>query len=113
MTSPSITERYLGATVEIPGGSVELGLQRQVGEPIHWLRSEAKRIVAECALELNGDDVDDDSAPRLIDRMAAWFDETWPQRAYFLEVWNASERLVQTFHRWKWPGDEIATREAG
>lgn len=109
----SITERYLGATVEIPGGSVELGLQRNVGEPIHWLRKEAKRLVGECVLQLNGDCIDEHEAPRLIDRIDRWFSETWPDRAYFLEVWDASERLVQTYHRWKWPGDEIATKEAG
>lgn len=99
----SIIERYAGATVEIPGGSVELGLQRGRGEPINHLRSEAKHIVAQCALPLNGDDVDEDSAARLSDRIDEWFAETWPSRAWWIEIWRAEERLTQVYHRWPLP----------
>ena len=103
----ALTELYAGATVEIPGGSIELGLQRGRGEQIALKRSEAKRICAEEALVLNGDDVTEDSAARLTDRLAERFAATWPRRAWFLEVWCASERLTQVYHRWPWPGDNV------
>lgn len=99
----TLTERYAGATVDIPGGTIELGLQRNRGEPIALKRAEMKRIVAEEALVLNGDDINEDSAARLSDRLDARFSETWPDRAFWVEIWRAEERLTQVYHRWPLP----------
>lgn len=101
--STSIIERYAGATVEIPGGSVEIGLQRGRGEPINTLREEAKDIVAQCALRLNGDCINEDGAARLSDRIDEWFAATWPGRAWWIEIWRGEERLTQVYHRWPLP----------
>lgn len=101
----TLTERYAGCTVEITGGTIELGLQRDRGEPIGPKRNDARRICAEEALVLNGDDIDEDSAARLSDAIAARFEATWPRRAWWIEIWQADERLTQVYHRWPWPGD--------
>jgi hypothetical protein len=104
----TITERYAGATVDIPGGSVELGIQRGRGEPVTQLRAHAKDIVTTCALILNGDNVSEDTAADLSDRIDTLFAEAWPDRAWFIEIWNANDRLTQVYHRWLWPGDQSA-----
>lgn len=101
----TLTERYAGATVAIPGGSVELGIQRERGEPINGLRASVRSVVEAYALVLNGDDVTEDSAAALSDAIDAALSSAWPDRAWFVEIWNADERLTQVYHRWAWPGD--------
>jgi hypothetical protein len=101
----TLTERYAGATIDIPGGTVELGLQRSCGEPIAPARALMRHVVEECALVLNGDDITEATAPSLSDRIDATFGDRWPDRAWFVEIWDAKERLTQVYHRWQWPGD--------
>lgn len=99
----SVIERYAGATISIPGGSIELGLQRGVGEPVTMKRAEMRRICEEEALVLNGDDVGEAAAAALSDAIDARFAQTWPGLAWFIEIWRAEERLTQVYHRWPIP----------
>lgn len=99
----AVIERYAGATVDIPGGSIELGLQREAGEPVSDKRAEMRRICDEEALVLNGDDINDGFAAVLSDRIDARFSAVWPGLAWFIEIWNARERLTQVYHRWPLP----------
>jgi|SRR6185295_2003752 len=92
-----VIERYLRATITIPGGSIEAGMQRTRGEPLTLLRAELARIIADEVLTLNGDDVDDESAGRLIDAIEERISETWPARAWFVEVWQADEAVCQVY----------------
>jgi hypothetical protein len=90
-------ERYLRATIAIPGGSIEAGMQRARGEPLTLLRSELQRIIGDEALILNGSDVDDEIAGRLIDAIEERIAETWPTRAWFVEIWDAESALSQVY----------------
>ena len=82
-------ESYLRATVIVPGGSIEAGLQRRRGEPLHWLRGRLRDVVAERSLVLNGDPLDEDNGQRLTDALDIAMDEEWPDRAWFVELWIA------------------------
>jgi len=90
-------ERYLRATVVIPGGSIEAGMQRSRGEPLRLLRSELARVIADEALVLNGEDIDDDNAGPLIDRIEERISAIWPARAWFIEIWQADEAVCQVY----------------
>jgi hypothetical protein len=94
--SPPI-ERYLRVTVEIPGGSIEAGLERSRGEPLHHLRVELARMIADATLVLNGDGITDDSAAPIIDDLEDCIQAAWPSRAWFAEVWQADECLSQVY----------------
>jgi hypothetical protein len=91
------TEYYLMVTVDIPGGTLTAGLQRSPGEPLPIIRAELRRVTTDAALILNGDSITDDTAAPLIDAVAARLTATWPDRAWFLEVWDAVEELAQTY----------------
>jgi hypothetical protein len=90
-------ERYAGLTVDIPGGSIELGLERDRGESVIAKRAEMRRICEEEALVLNGDGVSEDSAAELSDSIDARFRERWPGLSWFVEIWNERERLTQVY----------------
>lgn len=90
-------ERYLLVTLEIPGGNIEVGLHRDPGEPIHWLRSELRCIVADEILILNGENVTDDTATRIVDSIEARVQATWPNRPWWAEVYDTVERLTQSY----------------
>ena len=90
-------ERYLLVTLEIPGGSIEVGLHRNPGEPIHWLRSELRRIASDEVLILNGENVTDDTATRIVDSIEARVQATWPNRPWWAEVYDTVERLTQSY----------------
>lgn len=90
-------ELYFRATVVIPGGSIEAGLQRSRGEPLTLLRAELARVIADEALVLNGSDVTDETAGRLIDAIEERVAAIWPARAWFVEVWQAEEALCQVY----------------
>jgi hypothetical protein len=94
-------ERYLRVSIEIPGGSIEAGLERATGEPLTILRNELRRILQDEALILNGDDVDDESAGRLIDSIEYQVRSTWSARAWFVEVWDAVEALSQVYQPYR------------
>lgn len=72
-------------------------MQRTRGEPLRLLRSELARVIADEALVLNGADVDDDSAGRLINAIEDRISRLWPGRAWFAEVWQADEALSQVY----------------
>lgn len=101
--SRSDIERYLRATVTIPGGSIEAGVQRSLGEPLTLLRAELTRALGDEALALNGDDVTDGSAGRLIDAIEERIAEMWPARAWFVEIWQADEAVCQVYTPYRMP----------
>lgn len=94
---PPAVERYLRVTIEIPGGSIEAGMQRSRGEPLTLLRAELARVLAEEALALNGDDVTEETAGRLVDAIEVRVAAAWPARAWFVEIWDANEALSQVY----------------
>lgn len=92
-----MVERYLRVSIEVPGGSIEAGLQRAAGEPLALLRAELHRLLESEALVLNGDDITDDNAAPLIDAIDQRIAATWPARAWFVEIWQADECLSQVY----------------
>lgn len=96
-------ESYVRMTVEVPGGSVEVGLQRQLGEPMRLLRSEIRRLVEESALILNGEALNEDNGRELTDLLEVRFRSVWPARAWFLELWLGEEALSQVYAPWGMP----------
>lgn len=97
MTLRPDIERYLRVTIDIPGGSIEAGMQRTRGEPLTLLRAELARVLIDQALTLNGDDVTDETAGRLIDAIEDRISQLWPGRAWFAEIWQADEALSQVY----------------
>ena len=93
------TERYTLVTVDLPGGNIEAGVHRELGEPVAVLRSELRRLVQLAVDEVLGGlfMVCDDTAPRLVDALEAHIQRTWPSRPWWCEVYDESERLTQTY----------------
>lgn len=84
-------ESYLRATIAIPGGSIEAGLQRRPGEPLRWLRGRLHDVIAERSLMLNGEPLNENNGQRLTDDLDIVMAETWPERAWFVELWLAGD----------------------
>lgn len=97
VTQRPTIERYLMVTVQIPGGTITAGLHRSLGEPLHFLRNGLRDVIEVEALALNGDDVTDESAGRLIDSIEYQLNSTWPARAWFCEVWDGDSELAQSY----------------
>ena len=93
------TERYTLVTVDLPGGNIEAGVHRDLGEPVAVLRSELRRLARLSVEEVLGGMfmVCDDTAPRLVDALEAHIQRTWPSRPWWCEVYDESERLTQTY----------------
>lgn len=98
-------ESYARVSIPVPGGSIEAGLQRCAAEPLRLIRAELERVLADEALALNGEALDEDSGDWLTaalhDRMIAVFSG----RAWFLELWIADADgdevpLTQVYAPW-------------
>lgn len=92
-------ERYALVTVEVPGGNIEAGVHRALGEPVAVLRSELRRLVRLAEVDVLGElfMICDDTAPRLVDVLEEHIQRTWPSRPWWCEVYDESERLTQTY----------------
>ncbi len=96
-------ERYARATVVVPGGSIEAGVERQRGEPVRLIRAELARLLGEEFRALTCHEIGDECAAPLIDALEARLDAIWPARAWFIELWQADECLTQVYAPWGMP----------
>jgi hypothetical protein len=101
-------ERYLRVTVEVPGGSIEAGLERKLGEPLYVLRAELRTVIAVCHAAVAGRHdgvlpICDDTAAPVTDLIESRLRVTWPDRAWFVEVWSGAEALTQVYSPWGMP----------
>lgn len=82
-------ESYVRATVVVPGGSIEAGLQRRNGEWLQPLRAKLRGIVEGQAFVLNGDALNEENGEALTDRLDRAMANEWPDRGWFVELWIA------------------------
>lgn len=86
-------ERYARASVAIAMGSIEVGVQ--------WLAPatrEADRNMARTIIESAEDALGAGAtADALTDEIERRFSATWPDRGWFIEVWNEREALTQVY----------------
>lgn len=97
-------ERYMRCSVEIPGGSVEVGLSYETTPDVD--REDLRRVVLdECAA------IDHEESSATVEQLAdvltllleCEFSSRWPNRAWFVEVWNDSEALTQVYQPYGMP----------
>lgn len=107
-------ESYARVSVAVPGGSVEAGLERgTTAEPLRLKCAELRRIIADEALALNGDCLDEDNGAWLTAALDVRMRETFPGRAWFVELWIADadgteEPLSQVYAPWGMPMERPA-----
>jgi hypothetical protein len=96
-------ERYLRASVEIPDGSVEIGLEITDGKTtreslrhvVHMAYLQARSIVE----WTNAEEFADSLAPVLEVSMRS----VWPDRAWFVEIWDEKQALTQVYSPYGMP----------
>jgi hypothetical protein len=98
-------ERYVLATVDIPGGQVFAGLGYERGELVAGKREHLIGIVSVHASRdaVGGDPVTVGSADDLSQRIERDLSLTFQDRAWFVEIWNEREALTQTYAPWGRP----------
>ena len=93
-------ERYLRCSVEIPDGSVEMGLEvtgladRQETRTV--LRAIATMAYMRARLQ-GGWATTEELADVITPDLEANMDEMWPNRPWFVEVWSSAEALTQVY----------------
>lgn len=93
-------ERYVRASVDIPGGSVEVGIGYRDGKP-DIDRDTIRKLVHSCYFKSKlADDWRGEieylatALTPMLERDIAF---VWPGRAWFFEVWSATEALTQVY----------------
>jgi hypothetical protein len=90
-------ERYVRASVEIPGGSIEVGVQYQLGESTDDLRRRVRELVQQTASSKAAKPLTDAGVDDVTHDLELRFEATWPTLAWFVEVWNETEALTQVY----------------
>ncbi len=96
-------ERYVRCSVEIPGGSVEVGVQRL--DFAHPDRETIRRLVHAAWLLVRVGDLGsplrrlspEEEFDRLSQQLELDIGRMWPDRGWFVEVWNETEALTQVY----------------
>jgi hypothetical protein len=100
-------ERYVLATVDIPGGQVFAGLGYEVsaGDDVAEIRRRARYIIEDLGAVFSESkrSLDETSAAQLSDFIAEDFGRKFRGRPWFVEVWNEREALTQTYAPWGRP----------
>jgi hypothetical protein len=100
-------ERYVLATVDIPGGQVFAGLGYEIaaGDDVAEIRRRARYIIEDLGAVLGESkrSLDETSAAQLSDFLAEDFTRKFRGRPWFVEVWNEREALTQTYAPWGRP----------
>lgn len=94
---PRLIERYVRASVDIPGGSVEVGVQYEQTDALRLIRDDIRDAVGEVVLLMNGDGLIEQDAPWLTAELERRIVEKWPNRGWFAELWCADECLTQVY----------------
>lgn len=100
-------ERYVRATVEIPGskgridGSIEIGLHRERHEQPSWYRNALIEVGEVAVRLLRGRPLDEDTADEITEDLDARIVGLWGDRPRFIEIWRgtgtAEEALSQVY----------------
>jgi hypothetical protein len=92
-------ERYVLATVDIPGGQIFAGLAYEEGEALAPMRKALADYAGYAAevMRKKGDKLDEDVADALTEATRINVEERWPGRPWFVEIWNEREALTQTY----------------
>lgn len=91
-------ERYVRASVDVKGGSVELGVQYFDGEDINAMRELALALVSAAVYQSAlGDTLTPDIADYLTTTLDDHIVSNWGDRGRFIEVWNATSALTQVY----------------
>ena len=94
-------ERYIRCSVDIPGGSIEVGLQHCPNVSREFVRAVVRdayfRATAMTDLEFS------ELADLLTNFLEHDFASTWPTRAWFVEIWNEREALSQVYQPYGMP----------
>lgn len=92
-------DRYVFATVDIPGGQIFAGLAYEEGEALAPMCAALADYATYAAdiMRKKGDKLDEDVAHALTEATRINVEECWPGRAWFVEVWNEREALTQTY----------------
>lgn len=98
-------ERYIRCSVDILGGSVELGLQHNgvPGDPSGDRAHVRKMVASWCAATERGGVSFEARADQLIVDLESIFSVHWPDRAWFVEIWNEREALSQVYQPYGMP----------
>jgi hypothetical protein len=100
-------ERYARCSVDIPGGSVELGVAYERNEffSLPQMRASMIALVRRAvAQDLDYYDVGDHNADRLSEGIETSIRAVMPDgHAWFVEVWNATECLTQVYQPYGMP----------
>lgn len=95
------TERYVRASVDIDGGSVEVGMQYERGDgfDLARLREQLRATVRRSAREaLRGGALTEQNADALTEGIELMIRAVLPDgHGWFVEVWNAQEALTQVY----------------
>lgn len=89
-------ERYVRCSVDLPGGSLELGLFYNRGEPLRGLSDKLGELATKAARVVDGP-ITLEIAEMLSAELEANIVAQWGDRAWFLEVWNADSALTQIY----------------
>ena len=96
MTRPPI-ERYVRASIDVPGGSVEVGVQYHHGERLPTMRQTIRQAVGEATLLLKGAPLTDMDASYITGELERSIDTRWPDRGWFVELWCGEQCLTQVY----------------
>lgn len=102
-------ERYIRCSVDIPSGSVEVGLQRE--PPTGNERVTIRQLVHVAymrSLTVGGLDEPrwstmEEFADIITPDLEKSFSQVWPDRAWFVEIWNETEALSQVYQPYGMP----------
>lgn len=98
-------ERYVLATVDVPGGQVFAGLAYFPGDALNDLRGRfadhIERILGD--VKRNAIPLSVDLAGAISFAIETTTLKDWPDRPFWLEVWNEHEELTQTYAPWGRP----------
>lgn len=90
-------ERYMRCSIEIPHGSIEMGLEVTDGTGSRvTLRQVAHAAYMTVQMEGNWKTVED-LADSITPVLELSMNSIWPDRAWFFEVWSATEALSQVY----------------